>query len=297
METRFLETFLMVVEHGSLAEASRRLGITPGAVAQRMQALEEEFGTALLTRLGRRVRPTAAGTAIVAKSRQLVTDVRHLHMLAAGDAPAGELRLGAISTALTGLLAPALRQLRETIPSVTVFVLPGTSSALYQQVVDESIDAALIVEPPFPVLKALQWRLVRSEEMTLLAPLRWAREEARTLLSTRPFLRYDRNNWGGRLVDRYLRNANIAPREWLELDSLEAIQVMVANELGVSVAPDWARPTADDPGVARLVLPQSHEPRRIGLLWRSNAPSSRLVTALLDALKRRQEELAQARGG
>jgi DNA-binding transcriptional LysR family regulator len=69
METRFLETFVLVAELGSLAEASRRLGITPVAVAQRMQALEDEVGAQLLIRAGRRVKPTQAGYAILEKGR------------------------------------------------------------------------------------------------------------------------------------------------------------------------------------------------------------------------------------
>jgi DNA-binding transcriptional LysR family regulator len=286
METRFLETFLVVTDHGSLAEASRRLGITPAAVAQRIQALEDEIGVPLLVRSGRRVRPTTAGLSILEPSRQLVTDVRHLRILAAEDAPAGELRLGAISTALTGLLAPALNRLRETVPNVEVFLLPGISAALYQQLLDGGIDAALIVEPPFSIPKTLDWRLLRSEPMTLLAPRAWSDEDVHVLLRTRPFIRYDRNNWGGRPVDAYLQDAGISPREWLELDSLEAIAIMVENGLGVALAPDWARQRPDGPDLVRMPLPLSAKPRRIGMLSLRSAPTTRLTELLIEALHR-----------
>lgn len=284
METRFLETFLMVTEHGSLAEASRRLGITPAAVAQRIQALEDEIGVPLIVRSGRRVRPTSAGLAILEPGRQVITEVRHLRILAAEDAPSGELRLGAISTALTGLLAPALSRLRETIPNVEVFLLPGTSAMLYQQLTEGGLDAAIVVEPPFALPKTLEWRLLRSEEMTLLAPRAWAEEEVHALLSTRPFIRYDRNNWGGRLVDAYLHQAGITPRDWLELDSLEAISIMVANGLGVALVPDWARQQPDSTDVVRLKLPIPTDPRRIGMLLPRSSPTRRLAGILLEAL-------------
>lgn len=287
METRFLETFLTVTEHGSLAEASRRLGITPAAVAQRIQALEDEIGVPLLARAGRRVQATAAGLAIAERSRQILTDVRHLRILATQDAPSGELRLGAVSTALTGLLAPALSRLRESVPNVEVFLLPGTSTVLYQHLVDGGIDAALLVEPPFPILKTFDWRLLRSEATTLLAPRAWAHEDVHELLATRPFIRYDRNNWGGRVVDRYLQDAGIAPREWLELDSLEAISVMVANGLGIALVPEWARTTPDSAEIVRLRLPLPSEPRRIGMLWPRNSAASRLVEVLIEVLGRK----------
>jgi DNA-binding transcriptional LysR family regulator len=284
METRFLETLLLVVEHGSLAEASRRLGITPAAVAQRMQALEGEIGVPLLIRAGRQVRPSEAGLAILDQSRRILADVRHLRTLAAEDKPSGELRLGAISTALMGLLPSALQHLRVTVPDVEVFILPGTSNNLYQNLADGTIDAAIMVQPPFPIPKSLDWTVLRSERLVLLSPAIWAGEDAHTLLATRPFLRYDRNNWGGRLADQYLQTCGIVPREWLELDSLEAIAVMVGNGLGVALVPDWSRPWPDLGNIVRLDLPFPTEPRKIGMLWPRSSPIRRLVLVLLDAL-------------
>jgi DNA-binding transcriptional LysR family regulator len=284
METRFLETFLLVAEHGSLAEASRRLAITPAAVAQRMQAMEEEIGVPLLIRSGRQVRPTDAGHAILEQARRILTDVRHLRILAAKDMPSGELRLGAISTALMGLLPSALQRLRASVPEVEVFILPGTSSVLYQQLADGKIDAALIVQPPFPILKSFDWRLLRSERLVLLCPAAWAHEDIQTLLATRPFLRYDRNNWGGRLADQYLQDFGIIPREWLELDSLEAIAVMVGNGLGIALVPDWSRPWPDTGSFVRLDLPPPARARDIGMLWPRGSPATRLVDVLLEAL-------------
>ena len=45
MDTRFLESLVTVAECGSLAEAARRLNLTPAGVAQRIRALESEMVT------------------------------------------------------------------------------------------------------------------------------------------------------------------------------------------------------------------------------------------------------------
>jgi DNA-binding transcriptional LysR family regulator len=284
MDTRFLETFLLVVEHGSLAEASRRLGITSAAVAQRIQALDDEVGVPLLIRAGRQVRPTEAGLAIIEQSRRILSDVRHLRTIAARDEPSGDLRLGAISTALMGVLPSALQRLRTSLPDVEVFILPGTSNSLYQYLTDGNIDAALLVRPPFPIPKTFEWVQLRSERLVLICPKAWSDVDAHTLLETRPFLRYDRNNWGGRIADHYLQTTGIAPREWLELDSLEAIAVMVGHGLGVALVPDWPRPWPDTGAFVRLELPRPAKSRDIGMLWPRSSPVRRLCTALLKAL-------------
>src|SRR5438445_8905040 len=52
METAYLNAFLVVVDTGSLAEAARRLNVTPAAIAQQIHVLERELGTALLGRAG-----------------------------------------------------------------------------------------------------------------------------------------------------------------------------------------------------------------------------------------------------
>ncbi|MFT3999174.1 MAG: LysR family transcriptional regulator [Rhizobium sp.] len=284
METRFLETFLIVVQHGSLAEASRRLGVTPAGIAQRIQALEDEIGLPLLARSGRRVRPTEAGLAIVEKSRRVLSEVRELKSLAHDDQAFGELRLGAISTALTGLLPVGLRRVFDTIPGADIFLLPGTSAELYNGLLEEKIDAAILVKPPFAIPKTLQWDLIRSEPFVLLAPPELAETPAEQLLREQPFIRYDRSNWGGRLADTYLQSLRILPREWLELDSLEAIAVMVEAGLGVSLMPDWHSSLFDNLRIARLPL-KNAPIREIGLLRPRNVRSNRLIQAVLDAVR------------
>ncbi len=290
MDTRFLETFVSVVEHGSLAEAARRLGVSPAAVAQRIQVLEDEIGAPLLVRAGRLVRPSDAGLAILGQSRRLLSDLRRLRAAAQVGLPVGELRIGAISTALTGLLPGALRHLFQTVPGVDIFVLPGPSPDLYHALNEERVDAAIIVRPPFAIPKTLEWQPLRVEPMVLLCPEARAAADPMSLLRTRPFIRYDRNNWGGRLADGWMKEQRIAPAAWLELDQLEAIAVMVSNDLGVSIVPDWAPPWPEGVRVARLPLPGRVPPREIGLIWNRSSRAGRLAMLLLDSLRKAPEE-------
>jgi DNA-binding transcriptional LysR family regulator len=285
MDTQFLETFLLVAEHGSLAEAARRLGVTPAAVAQRVAALESEVGAPLLIRAGRQVQPSDAGRAILAQSRRILGDVRQLGLIAREDSSVGELRLGAISTALTGILPPALRRLSDTASGIELFILPGTSPEIYRMLTEDRIDAALLVRPPFVVPKTLDWQVQRQEQMVLICPEDWADQGVLALLRDRPFIRYDRNNWGGRLADGWMKAQRLVVREWLELDQLEAIAVMVSNGLGVSIVPDWAPPWPEGLSLRRLPLPGTPELRReIGLLWPRSSPARRLVARLQEVL-------------
>jgi DNA-binding transcriptional LysR family regulator len=55
MESQFLESFVAVIEHGSIAEAARHLDLRPAAISLRIRSLESECGTLRMAPLGRRI--------------------------------------------------------------------------------------------------------------------------------------------------------------------------------------------------------------------------------------------------
>uniref|UniRef100_UPI0025BE07EB LysR family transcriptional regulator n=1 Tax=Achromobacter sp. UBA5777 TaxID=1945913 RepID=UPI0025BE07EB len=94
MDTRYVQSFVSVIESGSLAEAARRLDLTPAAIAARVRTLEEELGATLVKRVGRSVKATEAGLKVLERARSVLREVRDLRGRAPGDAPPGGPRLG-----------------------------------------------------------------------------------------------------------------------------------------------------------------------------------------------------------
>lgn len=282
METRFIDSFVAIAECGSMAEAARRLNITPTALAQRVHALEDELHVKLIERSGRAVRLTEGGMRVLARAHRFQKEVRELKAAASEGLFAGELRLGTISTALTGMLPAMLALLAQNYPKVDLYIEAGVSRALYHQVISGELDAALIIEPQFAIPKSMVWRLLRSEPLVVLAPRSLAGIPPLELLATQPLIRYDRNNWGGWLADRYLQQNRIVPHERFELDTLDAIALLVERGLGVSLVPDWPRAWPLPPGVTMLALPGKVPLRKLGLLWPAKSPYSRLLQELLD---------------
>lgn len=283
MDTRFLQSFVMVVDCGSMAEAARRLDLTPAAVAARVKALEDALGQALVRRSGRTVTSTEAGLKILAQARAVLRDVRNLHAIANDDAPVGELRLGVSTSALTGILPPMLKRLYDQHPRLAVHIEPGTSSHLYHGVTTAALDAALIVEPQFELPKSCRWQVLAEEPLVVLAPAALAGHDPLALLASEPLIRYDRAMWGGRLADRYLADRGIRPQERIEIDALNAIAALVSQGLGVSLLPDWTPPWPEGLAVVKLPLPPPAPVRRMGLVWASHGPRAALVQVLAGA--------------
>lgn len=285
MDTSFLQTFVLVAETGSMAAAARRQGITPAAVAQQLRALERELGASLVGRSGRTVRPTPAGHRLLERAGELLREVGNLHTLVRDDVVAGELRLGAINTAMHTVLPRILGRLARAHPDVTVFIQSGVTGQLFEGVRSNALDAAVCLHPEFALAKTFGWELLREEPLVVLAPPALARRDPLELLRSEPLLRYDRSLGGGRQADRYLRRHGIVPIERFELSSLLAIAMMVAEGLGVSLVPDLRSPLTQGLKIARVPLPDALEPRRFGVLWRRGAARARLVAAFLEQVR------------
>ncbi len=264
-----------------MAAAARVLNVTPAAVAQQLRTLEREIGAPLIARAGRSVHITEAGSRILQRARELLRDVADLSTVANDDATSGELRLGAGTNALTGMLPDILARMVAVFPKIKVFIKPGYSPELYRAVESGDLDAAVVMEAPFVLSKSCGWELLREEPLVVLAPAAMTGRDPHELLATEPLIRYDRTQWGGRQADQYLRQAGLVPQERFELNALNAIAVMVDRGLGVSLVPNWARPWPEGLHLICIPLPVPCEPRRIGVVWSRSTIRSRLVTAFL----------------
>src|SRR5689334_14635856 len=76
MDLRHLEVVREVSEAGSFTAAARRLHVSQSAISRQILLLEEELGEPLFLRLGRRVKLTTAGQALLDLSRRVLADVR-----------------------------------------------------------------------------------------------------------------------------------------------------------------------------------------------------------------------------
>jgi DNA-binding transcriptional LysR family regulator len=161
------------------------------------------------------------------------------------------------------------------------FVRPGSSNELYSKVISGELDAAVIIEPEFVLQKTYEWVTWREEPLIVLAHRGIKDRDAHSVLQSQPFIRYDRKQWGGRLADNYLKANSLRTNDRYELDSLEAIAVLVDRKLGVSLVPEWARPWPENLQLHKIELPGHFDKRKVGLLWRRASARISLVQALL----------------
>jgi len=238
LETRLLESLLLVAQEGSIAGAARRQGLTPAAVGQRIQALEAELGFQLLERVGHTSRPTEACLRLLPHAREVVALANHLAEKADMDGMTGLIRVGVISTLFQDLIPPMLRRINAELPGLRLHLIPGTSMELYSAFCRDEIDAALIVEPHFEVPKVALIEPLLAEPLALITRAKSDRPVEEVLRDS-SYLRYDVNSWGGMIAETFLRDRGLKLDPMVELDSLETIAILVGEGLGVSLVPCW----------------------------------------------------------
>lgn len=73
-----LSLFLRIVRHGSMAAAGREAGLSPATVSERLAALEQYYGTRLLTRTTRALSLTEEGRALAEGAPRLLAEAEEL---------------------------------------------------------------------------------------------------------------------------------------------------------------------------------------------------------------------------
>lgn len=280
MDTHFLESFVVVAQSGSMAEAARKLNMAPATLALRIRALEEELGYALLTRAGRAARPTPAGSLLAEHAIGILRDLRELKTLHEAGRLRGQIRLGVAQTAITTVLCDLLPVIARKYPDLEITVQKGSSAGIYAKLGNGEVDAGFLFHPPFRLPKGFAWRSLRAERYVVIAPRAEPCTSALKLLRDRPLIRYDRSLWSGQIAENYLRQNRIRPNERIELDALDAIAVLVDRGLGVSLVPDRVLPWPEGLEIVKHALPEPMPRRELGLFWPVASAHARLIRIL-----------------
>ncbi len=278
---RVLRTFLAVAAEGSFTAAGQRVALTQAAVGLQMRTLEDDLKRQLFTRRGRLITLNEQGRALLPTATQIVALYEQAKHGTQADAPlAGTVQFGAVVSALSQLVHATL-ELKRRHPGVDLHIASGKSNQLIAQVENRELDAAVVVHNPALSRPALVWTPLYTEPMVLLAPASATPAAPRAMLESHPFIRFDRTEHTGELIERTLRRLRAKPQEFLELNSIEAIVELVREGAGVAVLPRvGGRAWAAEPLLQVIAIPQAAESREIALVQLRTAPRAEIITAM-----------------
>jgi DNA-binding transcriptional LysR family regulator len=265
-----METFVRIVDAGSLSAAAAQLATTQPTVSRRLQALERSLGVRLLRRSTHSMTLTQDGQRCLQHARALLAswhtfeaDVR-----GDGDEPEGTLRVIAPHAFGQEQFVAPLADYLARHPRVNVewllhdrrpdFIAEGIDCAIQVgQIDDQGVVALRLAEIPRIVVAApaLAARLPAEQSPQDLAALPWL--ALRTFYRTEVAL--------AALADGRVERVPIAPR--MSTDSLYALRTAALAGVGAAIASAWL--VADDIAHGRLV--------HLAPLWRASPLPVHLV--------------------
>ena len=144
MNTRFLESFMLVVQLGSFRAAADRLHVTQAAVSNRIASLEEEIGAKVFERGPRDLRLTPVGLRLIGfGERMLELQLNIMQLGRADQYLLGSVRIGAIDSIVHTWLVGFVQHLHSSYPGIEVQLSSESTERLHKSLRDGDVDIAL----------------------------------------------------------------------------------------------------------------------------------------------------------
>lgn len=151
MDLKQLSYFTAIVEEGSISAAAKKLHISQPPLSIQMKGLEKELGVLLFERGLRSITLTDAGKLMYQRAGAILdmAAVTKKEIDNLGSSLRGTLRIGMVSSSVTGSTARQLSAFGRQYPEVDFQIYEGNTFQMLEGLKTKQIDVAL-VRTPFP---------------------------------------------------------------------------------------------------------------------------------------------------
>ncbi len=291
MDITNLQTFVTVAETGSFSNASAQLFLTQPAISKRIAALEEELGTHLFDRIGRRVSLTEAGQALLPRARSILLEVEDSRRAISNLSGhiGGKLSIGTSHHIGLHRLPPVLRQFNKDYPEVELDIHFMDSEEACRAVEHGDLEIGIVTLPltPSPLLHTQEiWPDPLSIVVGKSHPLAKQKQVTLEILSQHTAILPATGTYTREVLERAIAHTNSQLKVGLATNYLETIKMMVSVGLGWSVLPD----SMLDKGINRIPLKDIQLHRTLGIVWHAGRTLSNAALAMIDIVKQEKSQ-------
>lgn len=234
-------------ELGTVTATAEALHMTPSAVSQQLTGLARSLGVTLLEAHGRRVRLTDAAQLVLRHAEAVFAQLERADadLLGYLQGEAGQVRVGAFSTAIPALVVPAALELRRSHPGLSVVVREAEAEAAYELLAEGSVDLALSLAAHAPTPRDPKFSrvslLADPLDVALPAGHPLAGEPGLRLadLAGEPWIFGSSGPWS-QITTTACESAGFVPEQAHAAADWSAIWAMVAAGMGVALVPRMA---------------------------------------------------------
>jgi DNA-binding transcriptional LysR family regulator len=156
VDIRSLRYFIETARCASFTQAAEALHVTQSTISKMVRQLEDEIGTPLLNRDGRRLTLTDTGAVVFARGQEILATMKQLQR-EVQDTQAlrrGRLAIG-IPPMINLLFTPVLKAFRERHPDIELALVEDTGQAVERLVASGEVEVGMTVLPSDPGLNLI----------------------------------------------------------------------------------------------------------------------------------------------
>ena len=170
MDFRDLKYFAVIAEEGHVGRAAERLFKTQPALTKCIDRLEEQLGAPLFERVGRGIRLTPVGEALLHRARRisLMMDETAREIGDYAHGREGNIRLGCIPTLAEHILPGICQQLLAEAEKVTIDLKVSMNDALLEGLKAGELD--VVLGPMIQDDELFHTEEIMRDEMVVMAP-------------------------------------------------------------------------------------------------------------------------------
>jgi DNA-binding transcriptional LysR family regulator len=239
MDLRQLEIIRAIADAGSFTGAGEKLHVSQSAISRQILLLEEELNEAVFLRVGRRIRITPAGEALLQLSHRVFQDLKDTVSLISDSRQAlrGPVRLVGGMTVSLYVFPPLLREFRRIHPQADLKIWAGATDKCTAAIRAGTADLGLLTlpidEPDLVSVPAL------AEELLVVTspshPLARKKRIVAADLRRQNFVLFESGSNTRLVIDQFFVRENLDPRIVMETENVEIIKALVRNNLGISI--------------------------------------------------------------
>lgn len=283
MEFRQLEYFAAVCEELHFTKAADKVGISQPNLSLSIKALEEEIGTPLFDRIGKRIELTNAGAVLQKHARAMLQGRENARreIKDLSNRNGGELSIGALPSELDYRLTPLVIRFFQQYPQIKLKVVSEVDVA--SLVLNSDIDIGVAVKPvldPRLVIRPLardEYGIVVSHEHELVQ----AESIALAELGTLPVVQYPRGLWGREFVDNWCQQHGVQPNVVVETSSNPSLFLFVRANVGVGIVTRSLMDAIGDNGLRFIPIRDYPPVREMSIIYRSDKYLSHAARAFI----------------
>ncbi|MCZ8512136.1 LysR family transcriptional regulator [Paenibacillus filicis] len=276
MDIRQLRYFLAIAKEGQITRAAKALNMEQPPLSRQLKMWEQELGTALFERDGKRLRLTPAGELLRKRAEGLIEQLNETitEVKETGAGIQGVLSIGAVVSCIS-LMPEQIQQFREQYPQVIFKIREGDHSLLDVLLRRRNLEL-VVARLPFEGSADTQYSVLRlpSDPFVAVIPGSWRTGPGQETLSIRelehmPFLtlKTDQTTGMHEKVVSECRRHGFEPRIICECSSVAVIISMIAAGIGATLFPESVMASFPIPVIKVLRLEDAELQSDAGIVW------------------------------